>query len=275
MLQAEKLDLAQQTATATDQFPPNAFDIETAYQIQTDLIRRRLDRNESLCGIKLGFTSRAKMQQMGVDDLIWGRLTDSMQIPYDHSIDLTRFGGAGFIHPRAEPEICFRLGCDIDAPVDRQQALASIDAVCTAIELIDSRYENFKFSLPDVIADNASSAAFCLGPWQAWSEFEEARASEPAAPPIHLLGVAMTFGDRLVQTGSTAAILGDPIDSIVQASRLATRAGLSLPSGFLILAGSPTAAEFLPAQPAEGSITIEAQVATLPAARFHLASESS
>jgi len=105
--------------------------------------------------------------------------------------------------------------------------------VAPALEIIDSRYRDFKFTLEDVVADNCSSAGLVIGAWS--RRFDSLRNA----------GVAMRVNGRLVQAGSTAAILGDPLRSIVQASRLIAQNGLSLPAGSLIMAGAATAAHAL------------------------------
>ena len=90
----------------------------------------------------MGFTSRAKMQQMGVHDLIWGRLTDAMMIAEGSDEAMARF-----IHPRVEPEIAFILGDDLSGKVSIPEAMSCVEAIAPALEIIDSRYEKFKFSL--------------------------------------------------------------------------------------------------------------------------------
>jgi len=109
-------------------------------------------------------------------------------------------------------------------------------AVAPAMEIIDSRYRNFKFTLEDVVADNCSSAALVVG---AFSEQPEDLRN------LINRGVAMRYNGHAVQLGSTGAILGNPLRSIVQASQLLTRAEMVLPAGSLIMAGAATAAEAL------------------------------
>ena len=205
---AQRLDEAALTARPVAQ---SSIDPKEAYRVQAQLIERRLKRGEKLIGIKMGFTSRAKMAQMGVSDLIWGRLTDAMRAEDGGSVPPARF-----IHPHIEPEIAFLIGGD-GAPA----------AVAPALEIIDSRYEGFKFALGDVIADNASSAAFVLGSWR--------------APPADLsnLGMVMSLDGRARQIGSTGAILGDPLRSLAAAARLAGE----LKPGWIVLAGAGTSAE--------------------------------
>lgn len=227
---AAVLDRAAHERQAVDPFPPGHFTLAQAYEIQRASIARRVARGERQKGIKLGFTSRAKMVQMGVDSLIWGLLTDAMIEEDGGIVELTRY-----IHPRVEPEVCFVTRRAIDAPLTSLEAVDYLEAVAPAMEIIDSRYRNFKFNLEGVVADNCSSAGLVVGPWS--RRFEG----------LGNAGVRMQFNGRDVQIGTTAAILGHPLRAVVQASRLLHGAGLSLPAGSLIMAGGATAAETLPA----------------------------
>ena len=227
---AETVDEAARQAKAIPQFPEGTFNVDTAYQVQSESIARRLQRGELRSGIKMGFTSRAKMQQMGVHDLIWGRLTDAMMIPEGDTVGMGRF-----IHPRVEPEIAFILGEDLCGRVSIPEAMSCVEAVAPALEIIDSRYRDFKFSLADVVADNASSSGYVIGPWCAPEE------------DISNLGIVMHINGRARQCGSTAAILGHPCRSLVHAARLAELAGVPLQAGWVVLAGAATAAEPLQA----------------------------
>jgi 2-oxo-3-hexenedioate decarboxylase len=134
-----------------------------------------------------------------------------------------------------EPEVAFILGDDLAGDVSIPQAMSCVEAIAPALEIIDSRYENFRFSLADVIADNASSSGYVIGPWCSPEE------------PIDNLGIVMTINGRMRQCGSTAAILGHPVRSLVHAARLAGLAGETLPAGWVVLAGAATAAEHLQA----------------------------
>ena len=124
-------------------------------------MEERYTRGDNFVGLKLGFTSYAKMEQMGVHDMIWGRLTNDMWIQNGDEVMLDKF-----IHPRAEPEIAFKLKKALDREISLEEIPDYIESCCAAIEIIDSRYKNFKFSLEDVIADNCSSSGFVLGEWQ-------------------------------------------------------------------------------------------------------------
>ncbi len=225
---ATTLDQAAQQATAIPQFAPDAFDVSEAYLIQARSIEKRIERGEKLTGIKMGFTSRAKMEQMGVHDLIWGRLTDAMKIPDAGEVNFSKF-----VHPRCEPEICFLLKKELAGNVSRDQAFDAVESIAPAIEIIDSRFQDFKFSLPDVIADNASSSGYCIGDWQ-----------EPTLP-IQNLGMILSINGNPIRHGSSAAILGDPIESLIHAARLSHAAGVQLGKGSVVMAGAATAAEFM------------------------------
>ncbi len=225
---AVRLDAAARERRATEPFPPGHFDLAQAYEIQRASIQLRVARGERHKGIKLGFTSRAKMVQMGVDSLIWGLLTDAMLEEDGGGVDL-----AHYIHPRVEPEVCFVTRKTIDAPLTALEAADYIEAVAPALEIIDSRYRDFKFNLESVVADNCSSAGLVVG---AWSRNFETLANA---------GVRLQFDGRDVQTGSTAAILGHPLRSVAHASRLLHAASMALPAGSLIMAGAATAAEAL------------------------------
>lgn len=224
---ATKLDEAAQKARAIPQITgeTGALSLADAYDIQRAAIDHRLARGASLVGVKMGFTSEAKMVQMGLSDQIWGRLTSDMIVANGGTLDRARF-----IHPRVEPEVAVRLKAPLTGEVTRGEALAAIDAVAAALEVIDSRYENFRFALGDVVADNASSSAFVVGPWLA------------AGTDIADVAMVMRVDDAVAETGSSAAILGDPIRSLVAAARLAGAAGLVLQPGWVVMLGGATAA---------------------------------
>lgn len=201
------------------------FDLEQAYKIQEYGLHLRNQLGEKTIGVKLGFTSKAKMQQMGVEHLIWGGLTDAMQVRDGGSIDLN-----DFIHPRIEPEIGFLTKKDIDTPLNMTNCLDYIAGVFSALEIIDSRYQAFKFSLEDVVADNTSSAAFVMGQLYPISDFQPN------------MGVLLKQNGQVVESGTTAAILGNPLQALIQISELLNQRGQVLPAGSIILAGAATAA---------------------------------
>ncbi|GAB3359812.1 fumarylacetoacetate hydrolase family protein [Amycolatopsis echigonensis] len=203
--------------------------LETAYAVQHAGIALRERRGERLAGVKLGFTSKAKAEQMGVSDVIIGSLTDRMRIE-DGGTFAVRHG----VHPRIEPEVAFRLGPD-----------AELVAVAPALEIIDSRYRDFRFSLADVVADNTSASAFVLGPWTQLDR-------------VDALAVDLLFDGEIVASGSTTDILGDPLRALPAAQRMAAAYGHRLLGGSVLLAGAATAAVALKA-----GTQVEARVAGL------------
>jgi 2-oxo-3-hexenedioate decarboxylase len=222
---ANRLDQAAFSATAVPQLA-DPLSLDDAYRIQGLAMAERYRRGERRIGIKMGFTSRAKMAQMGVHEMIWGCLTDRMLI--ENGATLPR---SHFVHPRVEPEIAFLLTAPLVGRIDPMTAMNAVGGIAAAMEIIDSRYQNFKFSLTDVVADNASSAALVIGPWR-HPEIDFAN-----------LGMVMEIDGIARQVGSSAAILGHPIHSLVAAARLMEQRGESLMPGDIVLAGAATAAE--------------------------------
>ncbi len=208
---AKMLDEAAHSCSAVAQIDPEGeLSLADAYAIQAASIQRRVGRGERRVGVKMGFTSRAKM----------------MQVEEGASVRFSRF-----LHPRVEPELAFVLKKPLAGDVTAVEALAAVEAVAPALEIIDSRYQDFKFSLPDVIADNASSSGFVIGAW-----------GDPHQD-FGNLGLIMSMDGRTVQVGSTAAILGHPLRSLVAAARLSAAAGEPLQAGWIVMAGGATPAE--------------------------------
>ncbi len=210
---AQTLFDAASQATAIPQL--GELSLEDAYTVQRLVVDLR---DEPRTGVKLGFTSRAKAVQMGVSDLIIGQLTSGMAVAEGGTLDHSRF-----IHPRVEPEVAFLVSD------------GEVVGVAPALEIIDSRYQDFRFNLADVVADNTSAAAYVLGPWQ-----------QPGLD-IGNLGVVLEVDGAVVQTGSTAAILGHPLRALAAADRLSQAFDIPAPSQSVILAGAATAAVPLPA----------------------------
>lgn len=224
---AETLDTAAREARATPQITPvdSAFTVADAYEVQRLSVDRRLARGERRIGVKMGLTSRAKMQQVGVDEVAWGRLTDAMLVEEGSGLSRARY-----VHPRVEPEIAFLMKAPLSGKVTGAAALAAVEAIAPAMEIIDSRFENFKFALEDVVADNTSSSGLVIGPWH-----------DPRGD-FSNLGVILEIDGEVVEVGSTAAILGHPLRSLVAAARLVAEAGERIEAGAIVMAGGITAA---------------------------------
>ena len=214
----------------TDEWPE--LDVETGYKIQDETLRRRLARGEKLIGVKLGLTSRAKQQRMGVDTPFVAWLTDAMVLPAGDPVPQAKL-----IHPRIEPEIVFVLRERLEGPgVTAATAMAAVESVLGGAEIIDSRYRDFRFTGGDVVADNASSGAFVTGPI----------ALPPSAVDLALEGVLVEVDGAIVDSATGAAVQGHPAEALALAANdLATR-GLALEAGWIVLTGGMTDAVFAP-----------------------------
>ncbi|QDQ96065.1 2-keto-4-pentenoate hydratase [Tomitella fengzijianii] len=234
---ALRLDAAQTACADTPSIEGEGpLDVDTAYAVQDELVRLRTARGERIVGVKLGFTSKAKMAQMGVSDVIVGRLTDAMAVPDGGATDLARY-----IHPKVEPEVAYRLGADVDLDDPEADIVAAVDAIAPALEIIDSRYRDFRFTYADVVADNTSASGFAVGEWV------PVRAAAD-------LAVTLRVGDERVD-GSTAAILGDPEQALHALLDMCRRRRIPLKAGYVVLAGAATAA--LPLGEAEARCTVD------------------
>ena len=245
---ARALHEARCSARAMAQPDASWLDVAAAYAVQHAGLALREAAGERRCGAKMGFTSRAKMAQMGVHEMIIGQLTEAMQVDDGGSFDRSRA-----IHPRVEPELAMLIGRELHLVEQPAQLAAAVVAVAPAMEIIDSRYADFRFSLPAVVADNTSGCGFVVGPWQ----------RVPAS--LDNLGIVMRMDGRVRQAGSSAAILGDPWRALHAAWVLARRHGLQVGAGSVLLAGAATAAE-----PLQAGVSVMAEVAGLGRVGFRV-----
>lgn len=209
----------------TDEHPD--FELDAAYDAQAVFVDGLVKDGQQVLGAKLGLTSRAKQEAMGVADPLYGRLSDAMVIEPGEPVPLHTL-----IQPRAEPEIAFLLARDLEGPATVTGVLAATEAVLAAMDILDSRYENYRFRLPDVVADNCSSGGVLLGP----------RARPPRElEDLRLVGCVLWERGTMVATAAGAATMGHPAASVAWlVNRLAGR-GEGLPAGSLVLSGGLTA----------------------------------
>jgi 2-keto-4-pentenoate hydratase len=188
---------------------------------------------------KLGLTSRAKQEQMNVGEPLYGWLLEGDEIE----------GGAvlrcgELIQPRVEPEIAFLTSAELaGGGVTASRVLAATAAVMPAIDVLDSRYAGYRFTLPDVIADNASAARFSLGD-----------PVDPTGIDLRRVGCVFAKNGELVATAAGAAVLEHPAAAVAWFVRKLAGRGAALPAGSLVLAGALTAA--VPVAPGD-SLTVE------------------
>jgi 2-oxo-3-hexenedioate decarboxylase len=212
-------------APLTDDHPE--LDLAGAYEVQDLFFAGLLAEGERVVGAKLGLTSRAKQEVMNVGDPLYGRVTDSMLLEHGAAVDVDNL-----IQPRAEPEIAFLLARELAGPATVTSVLAATDVVMCAVDVLDSRYENYRFQLPDVVADNCSSGRFLLGPL--------ARRPDEMID-VRLVGCVLRSQGNVVATAAGAASMGHPAAAVAWlANRLAER-GESLPAGSLVFSGGLTA----------------------------------
>ncbi|HIF51324.1 MAG TPA: 2-oxo-3-hexenedioate decarboxylase [Thiotrichaceae bacterium] len=227
---AEYLENAELECNAvvkiTDEYPD--MDWDDAYAIQKTIRQRKLNRGNKVAGLKMGLTSFAKMKQMGVETPISGFITDYGSYPDGAEIDISKF-----IHPKVEAEIAVvtktRLkgpGCHIGS------VMAAIDFVLPAVEIIDSRYENFRFDLKSVIADNTSSAGYVTG----------GKICPPEDINMRSTGVVMEKNGQVVEVGAGAAVIGHPASSVAMLANMLSERGEDIPAGTFIMTGGITAA---------------------------------
>jgi 2-oxo-3-hexenedioate decarboxylase len=219
---AELLSAKEARAPLTEWWPE--LDLATAYAIQDEALRMRRERGETLVGVKLGLTSRAKQQRMGISAPLLGWLTDAMVLPA--GVPVPRL-----IHPRAEPELVFVLGRRLAGPgVTAATALAAVSHVYGGIEIIDSRFIDYRFTLPDVVADNGSSASFSLGPV----------GLPPSSMDLSLEAALLEVDGQIVDTATGAAVQGHPAEALALAANALGARGLALEPGWLVLTGGLT-----------------------------------
>lgn len=217
---------ALDTHKITDDHPD--MDWDDAYAIQNAIKDRKLARGERVIGLKAGLTSWAKMQQMGISTPIFGFLSESFALADGGACAISEL-----IHPKVEPEIVFVTKAALRGPgCHVADVLAATDFVMAGIEVIDSRYRDFKFDLKSVIADNCSSSRFVLG--------SVARNVEDL--DLRTLGVVMEKNGRTVGLGAGAAVLGHPANAVAMLANHLGRWGEEIPAGSMILSGGVTEA---------------------------------
>jgi 2-keto-4-pentenoate hydratase len=224
LIQAEDKRRPMPPLTETDP----GFDATAAYQVQSLVWERRLAAGHRPVGHKVGLTNQAMQRQLGVDSPDYGRLHDGMKV--HHSLDLKQL-----IQARIEPEICFVLGSDLVGPgVTTETALAATSAVAPALEIIDSRIENWRIKLPDTVADNASSARFAIG------------AAQPVdGRDLAALEATMLVDGQPVGTGRGDAVLGHPAAAVAWLANTLSRYGQHLAAGDIVLPGAMCASVVL------------------------------
>lgn len=199
-------------------------DIDLAYAVQQRLMESRIADGAVLVGRKIGLTSPAVQQQIGVDRPDFGVLFDDMDVSALDEVPAERL-----LQPKVEAEVAFVLGRDLDSTdLDLSAVRDAVDYAVAALEIVDSRVAGWDIKITDTVADNASSGLYVLGHRHvALSEFQ----------PVEVT-MRMDADGSLVSEGTGAACLGDPLNALLWLARTATDFGAPLRAGQVILSGA-------------------------------------
>lgn len=198
-----------------------------AYAVQTAWTRLRLSRGEQILGRKIGLTSKAMQEQMGVGEPDYGSLWSSRYFPV--AAGHAEIPADLFLQPRMEGELAFLIGRRLQGPgVTLQEVLAATDALAPALEIVDSRIENWRIRLPDTVADNASYGGFVLGPWSRAMKEQDLR----------LAGMLLHQNGTSAVEGIGAAALGHPARAVAWLANKLAEFGEALEPGHIVLSGA-------------------------------------
>lgn len=198
--------------------------IEDAYGIQQRLNARRLEAGERIIGKKIGVTSAAVMNMLGVYQPDFGMLTDGMVYNEGEAIPANTL-----IQPKAEGEIAFVLKKDLIGPgVTGADVLAATEGVMACFEIVDSRIKDWKIKIQDTVADNASCGVFVLGD----------KLVDPRGVDLNTCGMVLEKNGEIVATGAGAAALGAPANAVAWLANTLGKLGIPLKAGEVVLSGS-------------------------------------
>lgn len=202
----------------------DSITIEDAYHIQQRMITRRIEKGEKIVGKKIGVTSAAVMNMLGVRQPDFGYMLDGMIYNEGESVPMNTL-----IQPRAEGEIAFMMKRDLMGPgITAADILAATEGVMACFEIVDSRIRDWKIKIQDTVADNASCGVFVLGD----------RLVDPRKVDLSTCGMVLEKNGEIVGTGAGAATLGNPVNAMVWLANTLGRLGIPLKAGEIVLSGS-------------------------------------
>jgi len=218
----QALQSRQAVVPLTDREPH--ITIEDAYAIQQRMMARRLQAGERVVGKKIGVTSAAVMNMLGVYQPDFGWLTDAMVYNEGEAI-----AASTLIQPKAEGEIAFVLKKTLKGPgVTAADVLAATEGVMACFEIVDSRIQDWKIKIQDTVADNASCGVFVLGD----------RLVDPRDVDLVTCGMVLEKNGEIVATGAGAAALGHPANAVAWLANTLGAHGIALEAGEVVLSGS-------------------------------------
>ncbi|MFX1739330.1 2-oxopent-4-enoate hydratase [Paraburkholderia sp. A1RI_3L] len=216
------LNARETVAPLTDSYPD--MSIDDAYHVQQRMVQRRLDAGETVVGKKIGVTSKAVMDMLGVYQPDFGYLLSGMVYGEGESIAVSTL-----IQPKAEGEIAFVLKKDLLGPgITNAMVLAATECVMPCFEIVDSRIRDWKIRIQDTVADNASCGVFVLGD----------RAVSARAVDLSTCGMVLEKNGEVIGTGAGAAALGSPVNAVAWLANTLGRLGIPLKAGEVVLSGA-------------------------------------
>ncbi len=199
-------------------------DADAAYEVQEINTEFWLQQGRRLSGRKIGLTARKVQEQLGVDQPDYGMLFEDMRLELGEPVQLS-----GLIQPKAEAEIAFVINGSIDDPhVPYVELMRRIEYLLPAVEIVDSRIRDWKISLNDTIADNASSAKYVLG----------ARPVSLANVSLATVAMSLNVGGVAVSEGIGAACLGHPLNAVLWLAKTMAARGRPLSENDVVLSGA-------------------------------------
>jgi 2-keto-4-pentenoate hydratase len=226
---SERLVRAQETRTpcAPVRDLIGTEDLDAAYAVQRGVVERRLASGAVVVGRKIGATSKAVQDQLGVDQPDFGYLLDDMDVSAHDPISM-----AGLLQPRVEAEVAFVLSQDIDpgSPDDitLEAVRESVEVALPSLEIVDSRISGWDIGFTDTVADCASSGLYVVG--------RDARTLAELEPRD--VDMTLAIDDEVRSSGNGAACLGDPLEALRWLAVQAARFGDPLRKGHLVLSGA-------------------------------------
>jgi 2-keto-4-pentenoate hydratase len=201
-----------------------ALTVDEAYYIQLENIKKKLEAGQKIVGKKIGLTSVAVQKMLGVDEPDYGHLLDTMVVENGGTIDTK-----DMLQPKVEGEIAFILKQDLKGPnVTAVDVIQATDYVVPALEIVDSRIQDWKISLRDTVSDNASSGLYVLG----------GKPTKLEDIDLELLGMALYQNGEVVNTGVGAAALGNPATCVAWLANRLADYDITLKAGEVILSGA-------------------------------------
>jgi len=202
---------------------PSDATVEDGYAAQDEFVERQTAEEGPVVGYKIGFTNEAVQSDLGVDEPAYGRVFENT-VRWDR-----QFAVDSLIEPRIEPEIAFILGEDLSHSATRHDVLSATQFVVPVIEVVDSRIEDWEFTAPTAVADNALAARLLPGDRTA-----------PTTTEFPLEAVEVSINGEYRAAGAGAAVLGHPADAVAWLAAALSDRGDSLQKGEIVTTGSLT-----------------------------------